>query len=73
MTVGTLVDVLVYLNDEHERTEDCLAIRACYMPPPSDHDRRTSTRTVSATTIAAAKRDAEIAIDKARRAADGLN
>ena len=37
--LGTLIDALVYLNDEHERTEDCVAIRACYMPPPLEHDK----------------------------------
>ena len=65
--LGTLVDALFYLNDEHDRTEDCIAIRACYIPPPSEHGLA-----ASATAKEAAKRDAGIAIDKARRAANGV-
>ena len=64
LSSGTLVDTAVYLNDENERTEDCIAIRGCYMPPPSVHDTAGSEAANEA-----AKRDAEIAKGKARRAA----
>jgi hypothetical protein len=64
LSSGTLVDTAVYLNDENERTEDCIAIRGCYMPPPSVHGTAGSEEANEA-----AKRDAEIAKGKARRAA----
>lgn len=60
------MDALVYVNDEHERTEDCIAVRACYIPPPLKHEKVASGN-------AAAKRNAEIAIEKARGAAAGEN
>jgi nucleotide-binding universal stress UspA family protein len=68
--LGTLIDALIYLNDENERTEECVSIRACYLPPPSTH---TSSQASPAAVNEAAKRDAEIAIAKVRRAADSGN
>ena len=66
--LGTLIDALIYLNDENERTEDCVAIRACYSPPPSTHDQ-----TAPSALNEVAKRDAEVAIEKARRGVDSGN
>ena len=63
---GTLVDTTVFLNDEDERTDTCIAIRGCWMPPPSAHDSAGNV-----ITNPQAESDAAAAVDKAREAAEG--
>jgi hypothetical protein len=65
---GTLADIAVFINDEDERTDMCIAIRGCWMPPPSVHDaagKKISTPQAEA--------DAAAAVDKARQAANSAS
>ena len=56
---GTLVDATVFVNDEEERTEECISIRGCWMPPPP----------TSVETDAAVAKDVADALDSAKQKA----
>ena len=56
---GTLVDATVFVNDEEERTEECISIRGCWMPPPP----------TSVETDSAVAKDVADALDSAKQKA----
>ena len=56
---GTLVDATVFVNDEEERTEECISVRGCWMPPPP----------TSVETDSAVAKDVADALDSAKQKA----